>query len=91
MKEVVGYVWRKFSYREDIQHSIENNIKTGFPSSTRPTVTGDCGELYRDQKFMWERTMTLYVKQETNQQELSESLRAHLHTVYQAHALKTRG
>ena len=52
MKEVAEYIGRKFGYVSDIQMSLENKMKTIFPSPTRPTGTGDDVELSRYQKFM---------------------------------------
>ena len=55
MKEVAEYIGRKFSYRAEIQRSLENEMKTGVPALKRPTGTGENRELSREQKFMREK------------------------------------
>ena len=60
------YIGRNFSYRADIRRYLKNKIKTGFLSMTRPTVNGYVGELSSNQKFVWGKRVTEYVKQEKN-------------------------
>ena len=40
-------------------------MNTGVPSPTRPTGTGDDGELSSGYNLVWKKIITLYVKQET--------------------------
>ena len=58
-------IGRKLIYRADIQPSLKNETKHIGPSSTSTTGDRDNGELSIYQKFMWEKKMTEYAKQET--------------------------
>ena len=62
MKEVAEYIGHKISYGVYIQRSLENKMMTGVPTPMRPNRNGYYGELSRDQKFVWEKMMTEYVK-----------------------------
>ena len=64
MNKGMEYIGRKFSYGVDIERSLENKMNTRVPSPMRPTKNGDGGEISRDQKFIWEKRMTEYVKRE---------------------------
>ena len=66
MKEFSDYIGSKFRYGAGIQWSLENEMKTRSPSPMRPTGNRDNGELPSDQKFVWEKRMTEYVKKEKN-------------------------
>ena len=64
-KEVDEYIGRKFDYGADIQRSLENEMKTGVPVPSREIGTEADGSLSGNQKFIWEKSMTEYVKRET--------------------------
>ena len=49
-----------------MKRSLENDMKTIVPSPTRPTGTRDNRELPINKKFVWEKVVTEYFKQETN-------------------------
>ena len=58
MKEVTDYIGRKFRYGSDIQWSLNKNTKTGVLSPIRQTRTRDGIELYRHNKFLWDKIIT---------------------------------
>ena len=45
--------------------SLEKNTENGVPSPIRLTLNGDGGELPINHKFVWEKIMTEYIKEET--------------------------
>ena len=53
MKEVANYIGRKFHYGAYIQRSLENELKTSIPVSSRLIRVEACGSLSVDQKFIW--------------------------------------
>ena len=52
MKETAEYIGHKFSYVSDIHRSLENKMKTGVSSTTRPNGIRDNVKLSSDQTFM---------------------------------------
>ena len=66
MKEVAEYIGNKFSYQADIHWYLKNNMNTGFLYTLSLNRTGDNGEPYSNQKFVWEKRMVEYVKKDTN-------------------------
>ena len=65
MKEVSDYIWRKFIYRAYIQQYLGNEIKTVVSSPMRSTLDGENRDLSRDQKLVWEKSITEYIKRQT--------------------------
>ena len=65
MMGVTEYIGCKFSYGADIHWYLENKMKTEVPLETRPTRTRDDREIFREQKFVWEKRMMDYVERET--------------------------
>ena len=53
----MDYIGRNFIYGEDKQWSIENEMNTGVPFSTRLNGNRENRELSRDKKFVGKKIM----------------------------------
>ena len=60
-KEVANYIGRKFDYGAYIQRSLENDLKTSIPVTSRPIGVEADGSLPGDQKFIWVNNKIYYL------------------------------